>query len=84
MESVKKSIGERAQHKMEYESRISLKAKGQNQIGRLPSCRIRDDCHDNSILEQITLNSIMKKGDQMLNYVIDHTSFAAKLTDDKN
>ncbi|GJV86637.1 hypothetical protein Tco_1530575 [Tanacetum coccineum] len=33
MESVKKSIGERAQHKMEYERRLSLKAMGKSKTG---------------------------------------------------
>ncbi|GJZ47323.1 hypothetical protein Tco_0601155 [Tanacetum coccineum] len=34
MESVKKSIGERAQHKMEYESRVKEKTKSQVYRGK--------------------------------------------------
>ncbi|GJT81435.1 hypothetical protein Tco_1055777 [Tanacetum coccineum] len=45
MESVKKSIGERAQHKMEYESRLSLKAMGQNQKRSDTSSRSGNDAH---------------------------------------
>ncbi|GKB39808.1 hypothetical protein Tco_0884750 [Tanacetum coccineum] len=45
MESVKKSIGERAQHKMEYESRLSLKATEDRIKEQDTSSRSGNDAH---------------------------------------